>query len=493
MNPVLKQIGKHSSIYMLSQIVTNSLSVVMLPVYLRYYTPKDFGCTAVIDFTISLLIAALASGIISALSRLHFSAKSAEEQRTIWWSGLFFVTCTISIGAIGFGLLATQFSQFRLEEEIAQAPLWIRLASFSLWLDIQTTVIVSYLRARKRSATIMTLTIFRSLIFVACAITGIVFFKLGPTGQFLANVIASSIMLVALYTVVLRDWKWPHASWAVCLELWHYGWPLFMIGVLMALMNQLNRWFLTLEHIGLLTLGLKVTEIVNRLIVMPFQQIWGMLIYELHEEQPDEAIRTYSLVFELFCYVLISVFFGCSIAAGPALMLIAKPDYLPSVPLIPILCLAQFFLAISDQFQVPMRLSKQTYLMLPAALTGVIIAGTCNWFLIPIFGTFGAAWATVATYFSFSAVNLFVARQLAVHPYPFRRIGLVLTGVCATFLIHRFLTPYFSAQWLSLGIGLSFWFVWTLLMAAVSYRRMRKSAGQPPPAKTDSQLEVLRV
>ncbi len=479
MKHVLWQIGKHSSIYMFSQIVLNSLSVLMLPIYLRYFTPEEFGGMALIDLTTGLFTAALANGLMGAMSRFHFEEKTEDGQRTVWWTGLALVAGTMTLGSGVLFILAGRLSHQLLGPDLPNGPLWMRLAAVSMWIDMQSFVVAANLRARKRSATIMTQTILRSLIFVGCAAPGIIVWKLGPTAMFTASLVAAGTVLLIQYAQIAWDWGRPRFSLPVLKSLWHYGWPMLVIGVLMIILHSLNRWFvrdwISVSQVGLLSLGIQVADKVNRLIVMPFQQIWGMLIFELHEEHPENAIRTYCVVFELFCYALISVFFGCSIVAGPVLSLFARTDYLGGVPLIPTLCLAQFCFALHEHFLAPVRLSKQTHLILPAAVAGILVACLANAWLIPIYGVFGAAWATVATYAVYSATNLLMARQVAVYPYAFLRIGAILAGVCGTFAAFESLEPRLDSQWFSLGIGLALWLTWSLIMAAISYRRFREA------------------
>lgn len=480
MRQVLAQIGKHSSIYMLAQVIMNGLSVVMLPIYLKFFSPAEMGCIALIDLSSMLMFAVLGVGILSALSRHHFEAESNDEQRVVWWTGYLFVTGLATICLALVIPSANQLSDKLLGPEFSSGPLWIRLAALSLWLDTQTLTVSAYLRVQKRSTVVMRQTIGRSLVFVVCAVTGIMVWRLGPTALFASNAIASAALLAVHYGIIACEWGRPNISRPVMGELWSYGWPLIFNALLINLMHQTNRWFvremLFMEQVGLLSLGLTVADKVNRLVVMPFQQIWNMLVFELHAEHPERAIRIFCFVFEAFCYVLMLLFFGCSIAAGPALTIIAQEEYLASVPLIPILCLAQFFFALSDQFQAPIRLSKQTLLSVPAAAVGFSVACLANWLLIPRFGVLGAAWATVATYAAFSTSNLLMSRQIQVYPYPFRRVGMMLVGICVTFTSYQSLESYITSTWLSLAVGMALWMLWCGVLAAVCYREYRSAA-----------------
>lgn len=482
MKQVLLQIGKHSSVYMLAQIFTNSLSVLMLPIYLNYFSPAETGCIAIIDLSSMLLLSLLGGGILTALTRHHFEAESENQQQVVWWTGYLFVTGMVTGCVLLVMPLAGQLSLPLLGPEFPSGPVWIRLAVVSMWIDVQTLAVSAYLRVQKRSTVLMRQVVFRSLVFVPCAVLGIVVWRWGPTAVFLSNVIASASLLAVHYGIIARNWGQPRVSKSVMGELWSYGWPLIFFALLVHLMHQTNRWFvkelLSMDQLGLLSLGVTIADKVYRLVVMPFQQIWNMLVFELHAEHPERAIRTFCFIFEAFCYVLMLVFLGCNVAAKPLLTMIAREDYLASVPLIPILCLAQFCFALSDQFQAPIRLAKQTLLSVPAAAVGFGVACLSNWILISRYGVTGAAWATVATYFAFSATILFMSRKIEAYPYPFHRIGLALAGICGTFLLFQRLEAQVLSTWTALAVGLTLWFIWVVGLAAVCYREFRAASAE---------------
>src|SRR5262249_7756791 len=157
--------------------------------------PEEFGGMTLIELMTAMMIALLASGILSALARHHFEAESPEEQRIVWWTGYLFIVGSGSLGSL-VGLIAAEpVPQVMFGPGIPRGPLWLRLAAISLWMDIQLAVFMNYLRAHKASTVIMGQSIGRSVAFVACALPGIVVWRLGPTATFAANVIASALLL----------------------------------------------------------------------------------------------------------------------------------------------------------------------------------------------------------------------------------------------------------------------------------------------------------
>ncbi|HAD59626.1 MAG TPA: hypothetical protein DCG12_10310 [Planctomycetaceae bacterium] len=64
-----RDIFKHSSIYLIGQILTRMASVLLLPFYTHVLSPADYGVTAILDLTAALLATFVAGGMVSAVTR----------------------------------------------------------------------------------------------------------------------------------------------------------------------------------------------------------------------------------------------------------------------------------------------------------------------------------------------------------------------------------------------------------------------------------------
>ena len=64
MKPV-RDLLKHSSVYMIGQILTRMASVLLLPFYTHVLTPADYGITAILDLLAALLSTFIAGGMIA--------------------------------------------------------------------------------------------------------------------------------------------------------------------------------------------------------------------------------------------------------------------------------------------------------------------------------------------------------------------------------------------------------------------------------------------
>ena len=56
MKLVYRDLVKHSTVYGLAQVISRIGSLLLLPVYTSYLTPADYGCMAILDLTVGVLV-----------------------------------------------------------------------------------------------------------------------------------------------------------------------------------------------------------------------------------------------------------------------------------------------------------------------------------------------------------------------------------------------------------------------------------------------------
>ena len=64
-------------------VVSRLISFILLPLYTRYLTPKDYGLLEVIDVTTAMIGIVIAIGITSALSRFYYESDEEKERNTV--------------------------------------------------------------------------------------------------------------------------------------------------------------------------------------------------------------------------------------------------------------------------------------------------------------------------------------------------------------------------------------------------------------------------
>ena len=122
-------------------------------------------------------------------------------------------------------------------------------------------------------------------------------------------------------------------------------------------------------------------------------------------------------------------------------------------------------------------LQKKTVDLLLAVSVAVGINIVANVLLIPIFGTMGAAWASVVTFVTFSFVGLWKYRKTDRYNYPFWKIAMVLCGMIGSYMGYEWLAQGQSGSLVVVGLALGIWIAWFLLLFGAPIRWLTTESG----------------
>ena len=71
----------HSSIYGLGNVVSQLVAFVLLPLYTRYLTPKDYGVLEAVDISTGIIGIVVTMGIARALSRFYYEKEEGKARK----------------------------------------------------------------------------------------------------------------------------------------------------------------------------------------------------------------------------------------------------------------------------------------------------------------------------------------------------------------------------------------------------------------------------
>lgn len=457
-----KDLIKHSSIYGIGQILSRFASVLLLPLYTRCLSTSDYGCVAILDLTAGILAILIGGGVAQAVVRFHFEDQGENSERRAWWTGLTWVVACATLIVSPMILCRGLLAELTLDPSVGDGSFFYLLAVSTLWCNTVASLVETWLRVRKWSGVFVTVSFGRLLLNIGLNVWFLVGLDMGVVGLLIGNLIAAAVNTLVLVSIFARTLRGFLFDSAMLRRLLAFGAPLIVTALLSLLMHEADRYFLKhyagLGEVGVYSLAYKIGQAVNMLFLIPFSAIWNVVMYEMAAE--PEPQKNYARVYEYFTYALLIVTLAASLFAYPLLPLLTPGEYSQAVDLIPIILLAYMLFAMHQQFSVPALLAKRTAALIPVSIAGVVVNVVLNFLLIPQFGAAGAAWASVATYGTFSFVGLYRYRSFDRYPYPFARLLAVGTGIATTYLVVRFLVlPVVSMpmQLLSAGLATIAW------------------------------------
>jgi len=132
----LRDLLKHSSIYMIGQILTRMASVLLLPFYTHVLTTADYGITAILDLTAAILSTFLAGGMVSAITRHHFDQDDERHHDRVWWTGMTMVAGVCSVISLGLWAGRHMLADVTLGSGIPAGAWFYTLTIITLWFTV---------------------------------------------------------------------------------------------------------------------------------------------------------------------------------------------------------------------------------------------------------------------------------------------------------------------------------------------------------------------
>lgn len=480
MKPV-RDLLKHSSIYMIGQILTRMASVLLLPFYTHVLTPADYGVTAILDLTAAILTTLIAGGMNSAITRHHFDEDDERHADRVWWTALTMVTTVCSVISLTMYLGRRILADVTLGPEITQGPWFYTLTILTLWFGVIGMILDTYLRVRKWSGLFVAVSMCRLVLNIGLNIWLIVGCGLGVEGLLIGNLTATIAHTAALFVIYVRSRGGYAVDRMIGREMFRFAAPLVITAVTSMMMHEADRYLLriwvSMDEVGIYSLAHKIGFAVNTLCLLPFMSIWHVAIYDI-ERMPD-ARDFFRKVFGWFTSALGILMLGASLTVHPVLPWLTPDDYGSAIDLIAVILAGFYVFGLSFMFEVPALLSRRTRLMIPGSIAGLVVNVGANILMIPVIGAWGAAWAGVLTYAAFSFTILASCRTVMKIRYPWTKAVLSTMAMCATYLTVRFgIFPYTSAvSQLVISVGVcAVWAVVLFGRDAIEWQMSRQSA-----------------
>lgn len=240
---------------------------------------------------------------------------------------------------------------------------------------------------------------------------------LGMTGYVLALVLSEVIVLVSIHFFSRRFVRplWT-IDWKICRMILKSGFVLAAMGVFVSLINRIDFIMLErmtdLNQVGFYAAVYKITNLLEVLPLTVMGTLYPVMSRYAHAKDKTRLRIIHWKSFFLLAAIALPLGIGVTLFAGPITRLIFGAAFLPSAAGLRVLIWATVFLYLaitSGNLLISLGCEKIT---LAASIAAAAINIVLNFFWIPRYGFVGAAYATVASFFTLFIVNLFSASRI---------------------------------------------------------------------------------
>lgn len=426
-----KSFFHHAMIYWLGRMAARSLQIILLPIFTTYLSPTDYGELSILGIIIDVAALVLCFQLPVAIYKFWVKEETEQGRHQVLGSAMLVTMVAPMLILLPVYIWADYFSSLLGIESHANL---LRLALVEGQLGMIIIVIMTEMRIRDESLRFSLWEMSQRVGIGLLSILLIAGFGLGIWGIFIAHVVVFGGITLWLLPPFLRRVGLCFDQ-EITKKMFQYALPLVPSAVAMAAVHSADRFFLQrmvgLEATGLYEIGYKFGMLVNILVFGPFLLIWQPKRFTIANE--DGAGEKYG---QIFTYLLVLTSFVAMALSGLAkeiVQIMTAPAYRESYTIVALVAWSYVFFALSSVVSVGLFVHNKTATSAWIVFFTFIVNILGNILLIPHYGAYGAAFATLASFFVLFVCNLFYSNRYIAIEFELKKIfllsGLVLVGL----------------------------------------------------------------
>jgi len=444
---------KSFSVYTFGSILQTAVSFLLLPVYIKYLTPDEYGVISVILVMSSIFIIFTDLGAASGFYRLYYEGQKEKLFTTvlIWrlltaFLALIFITC-----------FSRDISIMLFKEDTYK--LAVLFAGLFVFFSPLKELFFLTLRLEQLSKKFVSYSLFYAIIDFALKLIYIVLLKKGVLGYWIAQVISELVLIVVIffYSKVFNIFKKP--NFLLLGHVLKVGFPYTFstIGawVVDASDKLLLNFFIGPAAVGIYTIAIKISSIFKVILDTPVGLWWTPLALE---KASKEGIEPFKKVTKEFLNITsVSGFLAIPIISLVGLIVAFLPghqEYKEAIILVPFCLIPPFIYLIMHPFATQFIQAKKTKYAGWGGIAAIGVNVGLNFLLIPAIGVWGAIVSSVAAYSFWLAIYYFGGQKSLYIRYEWVKVAknfLLFLIYEAILLVIIFLKKSFYIPILAIG------------------------------------------
>lgn len=394
---LINRLGKSSVIYTSTTILQNGIAFLLLPLYTRYLTPNDYGILAVVSSINGFLTIFLMLSLHGAMTRFYFDYRNEPEKLKAFWGTILTFILIFSMGVGGLLILS---GPILFKPVIAEISFWpfVALGIGAVMFQPFFTIYLSLLQTREQARKYAVFSFLQFLMNLALVITLVVFVGWGAEGP-LAAALMTAVVFFIISIYALRDNVVFGMNKIYLKEALRYSLPLVPHSLASQISNATGKLFLNYlvntGSAGLYNIAFmfgSIIGVVSDGINKAYVPI-SMGILSTNRREEVEHLKDIVL-FLVVMYCLLGTMI--SLFSKEAIFILTTEAFYRSYVIVPFLA---FYFVLGGIYYILVNIlffvKKATKFVAVGTGIGAVSNILLSWLMIPRYGLFGAAAATL--------------------------------------------------------------------------------------------------
>jgi O-antigen/teichoic acid export membrane protein len=392
-----RRLGGDTLVYALGEVISRLAGFIMLPIYTRFLTPRDYGVIELLSMTIEMIGLIAGIGLVASVFKFSADAQTDTARRQLFsTAGLAVLVLALTTSIAG--LLASP-ALGQLVFRSADHTLHFRIFFLIYLVQTAETVPFLFLRALQKPVAYVTLNVLKLLGMLTLNVYFVVDLKMGVLGVLVSNLVVNTILAAGLSIYFFRHVGFRFAP-RILESLVRFGFPVVFWLAANFFMVFSDRYvlnhFTSTASVGIYSLAYKFAFVLTALAFTPFQMMWDPQRFNIARQA--NAQEVYRRMFIYLNIGLGGVATGLALFSQDVLRLMAAPEFHQAYRFVPLLLLAQIIYHWTAYCNVGLFLNEKTRALATVSGPIVMMVLGLNFLLIPMFGVYGAAIATLTAY-----------------------------------------------------------------------------------------------
>lgn len=429
---MIKRFLKDSLIYGAGGLLTKCVGLLLLPLYINYLSPQDFGVMDYLVVVFTLLGVFFSLEIYQAVARFYNEFATERERKETVSTAFLFIAVSYLLLPLLILLLGNRLSEWLFRTYTGTGlPVTIFIASIAVYFSVLLVFCQNILRYQFKSKIFAVTALLCSVITILFSILFVTVANLGMNGLFIAQLIGNFVAFIISVFSIRKDLMF-YFDFLKLKKLLSFSLPLVPASISVFLLAYLDRIlinsYLSVSDLGIYGVANRFASI-SALCMGAISTAITPLVYENYKKESTKT--ELSKIFSLLWVGVICITFAIGIFGKEIFILFTNSSYYAGIVLLPFLVLTGFISKMYD-FTPGLFIAKRTKSVAFVYIVGVVINLGFNFFLMQMFGLMGTAISGLLSAAMVFAINFYLSQKHYKLSYEWKRIGLLF--IFASFL-----------------------------------------------------------
>lgn len=421
--------------YGLGDVATKFLSVLILPIFSHYLTPADYGIASILTVGMVLLSGLADLGLSVGTYRFYYEEKGKNKHKLISTTQIATTVITALIALVVI-IFSKSFSQLFFETK--DFTYVLTLAFLSVPLTTFTVAQINRLKLENKAKVCANIQILRATTDVVFKIIFIISLNRGLNGLFEGQLINAAIyaLVFIVYTYLSTGYKF---SYVFFRKMLRFSLPFAFSPIFFWVLNWADRFILgrlsNMTEVGLYTLGYTIGMAVM-LPVGAFTTAWPAFYMSVINDK--NAKRFFSLVLTYFTLIVGFFIVAIIVLSRDYFYFLTPTQFHDAYTITPIIAFSYTLLGFYSIMITSTYLKRKTVYIFATEILACIINVGLMFLLVPMYGRWGAAWATLISYASLPLIIYSFTYKLFPIQYEYKRLAQILIVILIIFGINQY-------------------------------------------------------